>query len=116
MPSVEGSPVEGEVGHDAPRNLPASASLGLGVAGPFLFLMFMGLRGLTFRWTLFYAVSLAGLLAIAYGIVGLVIARRQGVGRAWSWVGISLGTCSLVMTAIVGLVVWEISRLPSNGF
>jgi hypothetical protein len=82
----------------------------------FLFVLFLQSRSGTFRWTLLYAVPVTGLLAIAYGIVGLVKARRRGIGRTGSWVGISLGACSLVMTAIVGLVVWEISRLPSNGF
>jgi hypothetical protein len=82
----------------------------LAVAASFLSLMFMeSSRGPAFRGLL-YAVPLAGFLATVCGIVGLVRARRTGMGRAQAWLGLSLGTCILVVVGLVGLYVWAIAR------
>jgi hypothetical protein len=90
----------------APRNLQAMVSLWLAVGALVLFLMFQEFGGAA----LLFAVPVAGFLAIPYGVVGLARARQLGVGRTEATIGLVLGICILVLTGLVGLYVWEISR------
>jgi hypothetical protein len=59
---------------------------------------------------LLFAVPTAAFLSTAYGIVGLIRARRTGNGLVVALVGLLVGTALLVAAGAVGLALREFSR------
>jgi hypothetical protein len=96
-------------GGSKPRNLHASVSLWSAVGAVVLLLMYQQERAAV----LLFAVPTAAFLATAYGIVGLVRARRTGNGRAEALVGLLVGSGLLVAAGVLGLALWEFSRLQT---
>ncbi len=88
------------------RNLQGLVSLWFAVVALVLVMMFLQFRGSTFL----FAIPTAGLIAVVYGMVGLLRAHRNGSRRIEAWIGLTVGMCILVATGIVSLFVWAISR------
>jgi hypothetical protein len=102
-------PVSREVvaeGASKPRNLQAWISLWSAIGAVVLLLMYQQERAAV----LLIAVPTAAFLATAYGIVGLIRARRTGNGLAKALVGLLVGIGVLVAAGVVGLALWEFSR------